>query len=172
MNTTILLLGTNMGNRRQNLSLACELIKKKAGNILKQSSIYETEPWEFSASQWFYNMAVTIETTLLPNELIIQLKEIEVTMGRKQLPKTNYESRIIDIDILAFENIVLKTSDLEIPHPRLHLRKFTLLPMSEILSEWVHPTKGKNISELLKDCPDNCKTINIGTLYNKQYCSL
>ena len=99
MNTTILLLGTNMGNRRQNLSLACELIKKKAGNILKQSSIYETEPWEFSASQWFYNMAVTIETTLLPNELIIQLKEIEVTMGRKQLPKTNYESRIIDIDI-------------------------------------------------------------------------
>lgn len=156
MKSAILLLGTNIGNRIQNLNSTMDLINLKAGHIVNKSSIYETEPWGFNSDQLFYNMAITIETDFSPIDLIKILGKIELLIGRKRLNKKGVENRIIDIDILSFENIVIKTAELEIPHPRMHLRKFTLLPLFEIQPEWYHPLIKKNISDLIKECNDQC----------------
>ncbi|MBI5542235.1 MAG: 2-amino-4-hydroxy-6-hydroxymethyldihydropteridine diphosphokinase, partial [Bacteroidia bacterium] len=133
MKTALLLLGTNIGNRLNNINSAIELINISVGKVLKKSSIYETEPWGFSSDQFFFNMALTIETILSPYELIIKLGEIEKEIGRTRSNNISYENRIIDIDILSFDDEIISTSELEIPHPRLHLRRFTLLPIQEIL---------------------------------------
>ncbi len=156
MNSVILLLGTNIGNRLENINSAIDLIKKSAGKVLNKSSIYETEPWGFSSDLAFYNIAILLETNLSPFELINNISIIEKTIGRERSNNTGYENRIIDIDIISFENIVINSPELEIPHPRMHLRKFTLLPIMEIYPDWIHPTINKNISDLLKDCNDKC----------------
>lgn len=156
MKTALLLLGTNIGNRLQNINSAIELINSSVGKVLGKSSIYETEPWGFSSEQLFYNMALTVETPLCPEELILKLGAIEKEIGRTRSHNIVYENRIIDIDILSFEDILINTTELEIPHPRMHLRRFTLLPIQELLPKWIHPAINKNIAELLMDCKDKC----------------
>lgn len=156
MKSALLLLGTNIDNRLQNINSAIDLINSYVGKVLGKSSIYETEPWGFSSEQLFYNMALTVETSLCPEELILKLGAIEKEIGRTRSHNIGYENRIIDIDILSFEDIIINTTVLEIPHPRLHLRRFTLLPIQELLPKWIHPTINKNITELLMDCKDKC----------------
>jgi len=164
MNSAILLLGTNVGDKRKNLQNACDSLKKRVDEIQKCSSIYKTEPWGFKDEQWFYNCALILQTHLLPDELIKDVLEIEKIMGRERNHSGVYENRIIDIDILFFNSEIIKTKELELPHPRLHLRKFALLPLAEIAPDFVHPVILKNMKEILEECKDECKVVNIGNL--------
>jgi len=159
-----LLLGTNLGNKRNNLSVCIKYIEEKVGKIIQQSSVYETEPWGFKSKELFYNMAIEVETKLNPQELLKTIKEFEIEMGRKHTSNDCYENRIIDLDILFYNNKVINSDELTIPHPKLHLRKFTLIPLIEILSNIEHPVFKKNITTLLNDCNDTSTVVNIGCL--------
>lgn len=162
MNSAILLLGTNLGDRLENLNKACILLEEKVGTIQKRSGIYETEPWGYRDNQWFYNCALILQTHLVPEKLIKKTLEIEMIMGRERKQTNGYENRILDIDILSFDSEIIKTTELELPHPRLHLRKFALMPLAEIAPDYIHPTTMKSVNEMLTECIDNCIVISIG----------
>jgi len=159
-----LLLGSNRGDRQQNLLQACARIKQDAGSILKISSVYETEPWGFEDSTSFYNQALEIETGLAPGELLQKIQSIERELGRIRnatvcgtacaCPPESYSSRTLDIDILFYGSKILFTDELMIPHPRLHERRFTLIPLEEIAAGFIHPVYRKPVSELLQVCTD------------------
>jgi 2-amino-4-hydroxy-6-hydroxymethyldihydropteridine diphosphokinase len=166
MNTCYLLLGTNLGNRKNNFFLALALLEKNAGKVSKTSGIYETEPWGFNSDQWFYNIAVELNTEFAPENLLAILLQTEKIMGRERINKETYENRIIDIDILIYENQIIKNEYLEIPHPRLHLRKFALSPLIEIASDIIHPVFKKKMKQLLIECKDESNISNIGHLHN------
>ncbi len=161
---SILLLGTNLGNKQNNLKLAIGYVLSNIGNILCKSSIYESEPWGFNSKELFYNMAIEVDTKLSPIVLLKKINEIEIKMGRVKNFTNCYENRLIDIDILFYEDIIMNTSELIIPHPKLHLRKFTLMPLNEINKKFVHPILKKEISNLLLECNDNTAVVNIGIL--------
>lgn len=160
-----MLLGSNRGDREQNLLRACARIKERLGNILKSSSVYETEPWGFEDSISFFNQAVEIETGLSPGELLSGIQDIEKELGRVRnelecgagcsCVTEAYSPRTIDIDILFYGSGILFTDELMIPHPRLHERMFTLLPLDEIAPAFIHPVYRKTVSELLQLCNDN-----------------
>lgn len=158
-----LLLGSNLGDREGNLLKACAGISKRIGNIINRSSLYETEPWGFEDSTWFYNQALEIETELSPERILAEIHGIETELGRTREAtscysgcscSTEYSSRTIDIDILFYGAKIHFTEDLMIPHPRLHERMFTLLPLDEIAPGFIHPVYRKPISELLEHCTD------------------
>ena len=148
-----LLLGSNLGNRQLILQEARILISKGIGEIVRKSSVYETAPWGFNVADLFLNQVVVVETRLQPDVLLSRLLEIEASMGRIRNKKA-YQSRIIDLDILFYHDLVISGPDLVLPHPRLHLRKFTLIPLNEIASGLVHPVFGKTINTLLTECKD------------------
>ncbi|MEI8006292.1 MAG: 2-amino-4-hydroxy-6-hydroxymethyldihydropteridine diphosphokinase [Bacteroidota bacterium] len=163
-NNVFLLLGSNQGDREGNLLKACAGITKRVGNIVNRSSVYETEPWGFEDSTLFYNQALEIETELSPERMLEEIHGIEAGLGRvREAPScysgcacsTEYSSRTIDIDILFYGSKIHFTEDLMIPHPRLHERKFTLLPLDEIAPGFMHPVYHKTISGLLADCIDD-----------------
>jgi 2-amino-4-hydroxy-6-hydroxymethyldihydropteridine diphosphokinase len=152
MNQTYLLIGGNLGNREQNLRRAIESIATKLGTVVQASSIYETEAWGMQDQPAFLNQVLLVETKLDPLQLLQTILSIEEEMGRKR--KEKFGPRIIDIDILFFGNMVTNQTDLTIPHPQLHLRRFTLEPLNEIASGYVHPVLQKTISELLAESAD------------------
>lgn len=154
MKKAYLLLGSNVGNRRQNLLDALQHIENYAGKIAKHSSIYETAPWGKPDQQNFFNQAVLVETLLEPPALMHELLNIERLMGRKRSENEKWEQRLIDIDILFYNDVNLQTEQLTIPHPRLHERNFALHPMLELDPTHKHPLKGQNIEELLQICSD------------------
>lgn len=156
MHRAILLLGGNLGDIKTTLKLSLDLLQVKVGVIQKQSELYESEPWGFDHAQNFLNQVIEIETNYSAHELLNITQGIEKELGRKQKTSTHYEGRLIDIDILFFDNIIIDEADLEIPHPRLHERLFTLLPLDELWSDYTHPTLKKSIAELLKECDDTC----------------
>lgn len=168
MNTCFLLLGANLQDRRNNLMQACILLEKEAGKISRVSNVYETEPWGFGSDQWFFNIAVELQTELNPKNLLTKILQTEKMMGRKRTKTTTYENRVIDIDILLYENRIIKNESLEIPHPQMHLRKFVMTPLAEIAPDVIHPVYQKKIKQLLKECQDECKISNIGILQNVQ----
>jgi len=147
-----LLLGSNLGQRRANLGRAWELIDKHAGPVKMVSSIYETEPWGRSNQQYFFNQAVQINTSLSPLELLETIHRIESKLGRIRYQK--WAERLIDVDILYYDNKVIESDSLTIPHPELHNRMFTLIPMAEIAPLFNHPVLGKTSVELLQECND------------------
>lgn len=149
--TVYLGLGSNLGDRFANLSLALEKIKH-LGRIIKKSHVYETEPWGFKEQPAFLNQVIIIHTNLKPEELLTNLKIIERDMGRIKTIKNG--PRIIDIDILFFDNLILRTDLLTIPHPHILQRAFVLVPLNEIAPQLVHPLENKKIHELLEgvDC--------------------
>ncbi|MGB4204115.1 MAG: 2-amino-4-hydroxy-6-hydroxymethyldihydropteridine diphosphokinase [Bacteroidales bacterium] len=148
-----LLLGSNRGNRIEMLAKARDLIDEQIGSIIKSSSVYETAPWGFDDKISFLNQVICIETLYDPFCLLDQLLQIESYIGRIRTSK-NYSSRNIDIDILFFNDYVINDQHLVIPHPRLHLRKFTLIPMAEIAGEHIHPLFNRSIEALLDECSD------------------
>ena len=152
MNTVFLLTGGNLGNRLQNLSQASGLIEKHCGKIIQASSVYKTAAWGFADQPDFYNQALQLETLLSPKKLMTELLEIEKEMGRKRKLKNG--PRIIDIDILLMDDIIINSKDLIIPHPRLAQRRFALTPLAEIAAQIIHPILKKSIQQLLKDCTD------------------
>ena len=149
----ILILGSNLGNREDMIDRAREMINEKAGKIVKSSSIFKTEPWGFEADNKFLNQAIMIETELDPQHLLITLMEIEDSLGRKR-KTVQFESRLIDIDILFYDDKIIDEKDLQIPHPRIRERMFVLKPLMEIAGEMIHPEIKKTISELYNDCKD------------------
>ena len=153
MNKVFLGIGTNLGNKESNLEQAVARIKEYIGRVLKSSAIYETEPWGFQTKDEFLNMVVKVETSLTPSGLLGRILMIESLLGRVREEK-QYSSRLIDIDILLFENMIVNEESLKIPHPLLHKRKFVLVPLCEIASEIFHPVLKKSIADLLEICED------------------
>lgn len=155
MNEAYLLLGSNLGNRKAYLKKATNLLKQQ-GRILKCSSIYETEPWGFEANSYFLNQAVLLETKLTPRKLLSYIHHAEKLLGRRRNAPL-FESRVIDIDILFYNDEVIKEQDLIIPHPEIQNRLFSLLPLGEIANDLIHPVFNKTINQLEKNCKDSSK---------------
>lgn len=153
-NQAFILLGSNLGKREENLVKAIIAIEKFAIVPLK-SSLYKTEPWQMNDADWFLNQVIMIDTELEANDLLKALISIEAKLGRTRDNKAGvYASRTIDLDILYFNDLILDSEILQIPHPRLHLRKFTLLPLLEIAGEYIHPTLNQSNAQLLAACED------------------
>lgn len=158
MSNAFILLGSNMGDKKNMLLNAVIDIKKIIGDIITKSSIYETEPWEVDGFQESYlNQVIQINTNLTAKNLLLELNKIEVKYGRHREIKNS--SRTLDLDILFFENQIINSNDLTIPHPRLHLRNFTLIPLMEIAPYFIHPKLNKNIEELYDECKDPSEVI-------------
>lgn len=153
MHKAYLLLGSNLGNRHQHLADAELLISSGIGKIMNASSVYESAPWGFTDQPAFLNKVLLIETALLPNDLMQKILATEIQLGRVR--KEKWHERIIDIDILFFDDQIIQTDDLTIPHPHLHERRFTLVPLNEIASQLQHPVLKKSIHQLLDECEDD-----------------
>ncbi len=154
MNKAFLCLGGNLGDRLDNIEKALHLLSKTAGTVAKTSKIYETGAWGSNSKKSYLNMCIQLDTELDPKALIKKCLSIESTLGRKR-GKTKNMDRTMDIDVLFFNNAIIHTKDLQIPHPRIELRKFVLVPLNDIAPSLTHPVSGKKISTLLKHCPDN-----------------
>lgn len=158
-NGIFLLLGTNLGDRSQNLATARALIEAKAGKIIKTSAVYLTAAWGKTDQPDFYNQVVEIESILSPDELLSTTLGIEEVMGRVRTEA--WGARTMDIDILLYGDVIVEREQLTIPHPRMNNRKFTLIPLAEIAPKVIHPIEQKTISELLAICSD---TLDVSTL--------
>lgn len=147
-----LLIGSNLGDKATYLKNASSYIQQQCGQIVKQSSFYETEPWGFTEQPSFLNQALCINTELAPTQLMQTLLEIESQMGRTRTIKMG--PRIIDLDILQIDQQVMDTPLLQVPHPAMHLRRFALIPMEEIAPTLIHPLFNKTMTQLLAECTD------------------
>jgi len=152
-NRAILLLGGNTGNIARTLYLTVQEVEKIVGKVIGKSSVYESEPWGMALANTFLNQAVEIKTDCTPSELLSKVLQIEASFGRVRT-NSQPESRPIDIDIMFYNQIVINRKDIVIPHPRLHLRRFALIPLSELAPGYIHPIFGKTINELLIECND------------------
>lgn len=152
-NCIYLLLGSNLGDRMQIMQAARDLIQKEIGEILSASSIYETAPWGVLDQPAFLNQVVKIQTELEPEEVLRIILEIEHELGRVRYER--WGARVIDIDILYFQDLILDSAHLTIPHPRLHERRFTLAPLAEIAPDYVHPVLIRSSLQLLIACLDD-----------------
>lgn len=141
-------LGSNMGDKKRNIVTAVALLAERVGDISALSSLYETEPWGFSSENTFLNAAVVMETQLPPADLLTLTQRIECELGRTRKSDGEYHDRLIDIDILMYDDLVMETPELTLPHPLMHLRTFVLEPLAEIASEVVHPVLHKTIEAL------------------------
>ena len=144
-----LALGTNIGNKRRNMITAAALLAERVGDVLALSGFYETEPWGFQSENTFLNAALQLDTSLSPLELLKATQEIEIEMGRTQKSNGAYHDRLIDIDILLYDNLVLQTPELTLPHPLMHERLFVMEPLAEIAPNVIHPVFKKPVISLL-----------------------
>jgi 2-amino-4-hydroxy-6-hydroxymethyldihydropteridine diphosphokinase len=144
-------IGSNLGNRKQNCENAISLLKENRITVLKRSTMFETAPWGIKDQPKFINMAIKIDTILEPEDLLSLLKEIESAIGRTQTFR--WGPRIIDLDILLYDNSIINTNTVKIPHPGIKDRDFVLRPLSEIAPEKIHPVFKKSIKKLLDELP-------------------
>ena len=157
MHKVFLGIGGNIGDKKANFIRAHRLIGQKLGRILAASSVYETPPWGFHAENDFWNEVVLIETRWEAEELLWRIKEIEEQFGReeRQEGEERYDSREMDIDILYFDEDFFETKTLIVPHPRLHERKFAIVPLAEIAPDFIHPLLRMDNLTLLENCRDS-----------------
>jgi 2-amino-4-hydroxy-6-hydroxymethyldihydropteridine diphosphokinase len=146
-----------MGNRAANLELVHSLISRNVGIVSKESSVYEAEPWGVVDQKNYYNQVLCVKTALEPAALLHKCQVMEQKMGRVRMLK--WEPRIIDIDILFFNDLVIEEEALTIPHPLLQERNFVLKPLCEIAANWRHPVLNKTVQELLEICTDDTSAV-------------
>lgn len=182
MKEIFILLGSNRGNREEYLAMALEMIASEDVRVVRYSSVYESPPWGFDDQVSFLNQAAELETALTAEQLMPYLHAIEARLGRvrpsggcgctvsftgltdtpQSAKKANgYDGRTMDIDILFYGNRLVFTEDLMIPHPRLHERRFTLMPMEELAPQFQHPVLKRSISELIALCSDTSRVIKL-----------
>lgn len=151
LNYLYLGLGSNLGDKRENINLAYGHIQEKIGNICRKSAIYETPPWGFQSEDVFYNTVIFLETELTAEQVLEKIQEIEKELGRVKDFKIGYSSRVIDIDILDYNNMILEKPQLVLPHPHIEKRNFVLYPMRDIAENWQHPKSRINIDQLIEN---------------------
>jgi len=148
-----LLLGTNLGDRMQNLTTAIAFIAKEIGHVFAKSSVYETAAWGKTDQPGFLNQAIAVKSDLAPMQLLKVLLAIEQKMGRVRLER--WGERLIDIDIIFYEDIIVQDNDdLHLPHPEMHKRRFVLAPLNEIAADFIHPIFKEKISSILTNLTD------------------
>jgi dihydroneopterin aldolase/2-amino-4-hydroxy-6-hydroxymethyldihydropteridine diphosphokinase len=147
-------LGGNVGNVSENFDTAIEKIKELIGPVIKQSSLYKTEPWGNKNQDDFLNQVVCVETNLKPDKVLKNILAVEKIMGRNRNKDNQFAPRTIDIDILFYGKKIINRNNLIIPHPRLHLRNFVLTPLMEIAPDLMHPILNKKIKDLFKNNTD------------------
>jgi 2-amino-4-hydroxy-6-hydroxymethyldihydropteridine diphosphokinase len=152
MQKVLLGLGTNLGDKIKNLELALKSLSNQIGKITRISSVYETEAWGVQNQDNYYNIVIEMKTHILPFALIQKILELENSLGRTREKK--WDSRIIDIDILFYENYLITTDHLLLPHPFIEKRNFVLEPLNELVSDFIHPKLRKSIQELKTYCSD------------------
>ncbi len=152
MHTIYLLLGSNLGDRKATLNATRIEVTEHVGVITKASHVFETAPWGKTDQQSFFNQALQVTTELKPKEVLRAIQKIEAAAGRQRTE--HWGPRTLDIDILLYDDLILDTRDLTVPHPRMKERRFVLAPLSEIAGDVIHPVLKMPISELLIGCPD------------------
>lgn len=161
LRTTYLSLGTNLGEKLNNLQIAVNLIAQKVGRVSKVSSVYKTKSWGFKSDD-FFNICIEVSTNLNPENLLDQVLQIEKELGRIREVSDDYKARIIDIDVLLFDDDIIFYNDLKVPHPRMLERKFVLVPLTEIAPNVKHPIVKKTTLICLHGCDDNTKIEETG----------
>jgi 2-amino-4-hydroxy-6-hydroxymethyldihydropteridine diphosphokinase len=152
-----LLLGANLGDRVATLKQATNLINDRVGVVVQESALYETAAWGVTDQPSFLNQVLAVETELKPEELLRQTQAIEQELGRVRLER--WGARVIDIDVLYYDQLVWQTTMLTVPHPYLHQRRFTLVPLADIAPDFVHPILGKTNQELLTEVTDSGQVV-------------
>ncbi|MGB5356133.1 MAG: 2-amino-4-hydroxy-6-hydroxymethyldihydropteridine diphosphokinase [Eudoraea sp.] len=166
--TVILSLGSNLGTRYYNLQKAVFLLQHKVGPVIATSGIYKTPSWGFKGEK-FLNACISVHTQKEPVEVLSELLKIEKELGRNRGEGEGYQSRIIDIDLLYYENLICQSEQLNLPHPQLQFRKFVLKPLADIAPQFYHPVLKKDTRNMLQECKDEAILIPFGKPLYKNY---
>lgn len=157
----VIALGGNIGDVKKILKNAIELIEKRIGSVTKQSSLYKTSAWGVNDQPDFINQVIVVKTEEEPETVLRECLAIEYDLGRRREFSKKWGQRLIDLDVLFYDNRIYNSEFLTLPHPLLQERNFVLYPLEEILPEYIHPTHGKSISELKKICTDTLEVEKI-----------
>lgn len=161
MNKAVILLGSNIGDSQGHLINALQLLADSVGEIVAKSGVYQTQPWGNTDQASFLNLLIILETSLSPEKLMEALLSIENQMGRQRI--TKWEPRIIDLDIIYFNDWIINSEHLSIPHPLMQERKFVLAPLVQILPDFMHPVLGMDSKSLLMACSDESEISLLAT---------
>ena len=142
-------LGTNLGEKERNLNDAIISLSQEVGFVIRSSTFYASKPWGFESDNDFLNAVVLVDTALTPFDVLSKTQEIEKSLGRTAKTINSYSDRLIDIDILLYDNLIIDQPTLKIPHPLIAERDFVIIPLSEIAPDLVHPVFGRKIAALL-----------------------
>lgn len=157
MHKVYLVAGGNIDNTLQKYEQLFQYLQQRIGHISRTSAYYQSPPWGYESVYPYVNVAIKINTCLEPHEILTQCLAIEQLMGRMPHAKHHYTDRTMDIDIILYDDAIICSSTLKIPHPKMHLRNFVLTPMAEIEANKIHPLLGKTMAKLQASCPDKAE---------------